>query len=88
MRRVEGKNRLAIWLRSVNLSDDEAAKLFGISREYLSMLRRGDRVPSIDLGVQIERITGGIVKASSFVKKRRGPPPAPRKIGHGADQNG
>lgn len=51
-----GKNRSA-W-----------AVMLGISRSYLSEILSGNRRPSLELAVSIERKTNGAVPASSWIE--------------------
>lgn len=41
---------------------------FGISRPYLHQLEAGQKTPSLDLAVRIERETDGAVPAASWVE--------------------
>lgn len=43
------------------------AKRLGISPSYLSDLVNGKKLPSLDLAVRIERETGGVVVANSWI---------------------
>lgn len=43
------------------------ADRLGISRSYLSDLLNGNKTPSLELAVQIERATGGAVLATSWI---------------------
>lgn len=42
-----------------------------ISQSYLSLLLKGEKVPSLELAVRIERATGGRVPAISWVPDER-----------------
>lgn len=53
--RSSGQNR-ATW-----------ADRLGVSRSYLSDILNGNKTPSLDLAVRIERLTGGAVPASSWI---------------------
>lgn len=53
--RSSGQNR-ATW-----------ADRLEISRSYLSDILNGNKTPSLDLAVRIERLTGGAVPASSWI---------------------
>jgi transcriptional regulator with XRE-family HTH domain len=57
--RTSGQNR-ATW-----------ADRLGVSRSYLSDLLNGNKTPSLELAVQIERVTQGAVPAACWI------PPAP-----------
>ena len=49
------------------LSRTDWAKRLNISKSYMSDLLNGNRVPSLDLAVRIERATDGAVPASSWL---------------------
>jgi transcriptional regulator with XRE-family HTH domain len=46
------------YLEHRRIPDKEFAKKLGISIPYVSMLKRGQRRPGVDLARKIERITG------------------------------
>lgn len=48
------------------------ADRLGISKSFLSELLNGNRTPSLDLAVRIERMTDGAIPASCWI-----PEPAP-----------
>jgi DNA-binding transcriptional regulator YdaS (Cro superfamily) len=62
--RTSGQNRSA-W-----------ADRLGVSRSYLSDLLNGNKTPSLELAVQIERATGGAVPASSWIPTAKPDRPA------------
>lgn len=43
------------------------ADRLGVSRSYLSDLLNGNKTPSLELATKIERATGGVVPASSWI---------------------
>lgn len=43
------------------------ADRIGISRPYLNSLIKGVKTPSLPVALRIERLTGGVVKAASWV---------------------
>ena len=52
----------------------------GISKSFLSDLLNGNRTPSLDLAVRIERATGGRVPAASWIPLPPDTPaPAPQE---------
>jgi transcriptional regulator with XRE-family HTH domain len=51
-----------------NLTDLAVAKQIGISRPYLTRIRKNERQPSLALAAKIEAWTEGEVKAVSMVE--------------------
>lgn len=48
------------------------ADKLGVSRSYLSDILNGNKTPSLELAVKIERATGGVILAASWI-----PDPSP-----------
>jgi len=65
---METKHPLTQWRNSQEpkLSQDDLAKLIGVSRWYVNRLEVGATTPSFALAMKIEAMTG--VAPSSFVK--------------------
>lgn len=57
------------WLWRKKMTTVAFAKLIGISRVYIGQVKRKEVVPGKRLAKDIEALTGGEVKADSFVKK-------------------
>lgn len=55
------------FIKSSGLNRAAWADRLGVSRSYLSDLLNGNKTPSLDLAVQIERATNGAVAASSWI---------------------
>ena len=54
------------------------AERLGVSKSYLSDLLNGNRQPSLDVAVRIERLTNGAVPAASWIALPEAiPAPAP-----------
>lgn len=53
------------------------AERLGIAKSYLSDLLNGNKVPSLDLAVRIQRATDGAVPADSWIAA---PPPAEKDV--------
>lgn len=45
------------WMRATSTSQQELAKVLGISQSHLCNVLRGNRKPSLDLAFQIARLT-------------------------------
>ncbi|MEO1019338.1 MAG: helix-turn-helix transcriptional regulator [Pseudomonadota bacterium] len=52
--------KLVQWKNKQNLSWKEAAEKLGISRGYLHNLCTGQKLPSVELMIRIERVTGAV----------------------------
>jgi len=66
----QSENKLSKWIDSSSKTRDEVADELGINRTYLDMLCRGARRPGLRLALEIERITGGTLPASSWIDGR------------------
>lgn len=58
---------LAEHISRSGMRQKEWAERFGISQPYLSDLLRGNRTPSLEVAVRIERETQGAVPAVSWI---------------------
>lgn len=61
---------LSRWVDASGLNRDDAAGRFGITRQHLDRLCRGDRRPSLLLALEIERITDGTVPVTAWSKTK------------------
>ena len=59
-------SNLTTFLTETNTSQAKLSEALGISRGHMSLLVSGERKPSLDLAVAIERATGGAVPVSSW----------------------
>ncbi len=50
-----------------NLSQEDLAKLIGVTRAYIAHIENGIRRPSPDIALAIERATGGEIKKEWLV---------------------
>ncbi len=55
------------FIRTSGQSRTTWADRLGVSRSYLSDILNGNKTPSLDLAVRIERLTDGAVPARSWV---------------------
>lgn len=60
---------LATYLASTGTKQAELAERLGIKPAHMSLIVSGDRRPSLDIAVGIERETGGKVPAASWVRE-------------------
>jgi transcriptional regulator with XRE-family HTH domain len=58
---------LLTFRKSRGLSQDAAGNELGLSKSYLSKLENGIEVASLRLGLQIERWSGGVLRAEWLV---------------------
>lgn len=58
----------ADYIATSGLTQTAWAARIGVSKSYLSHLIRGNRMPSLQTAVRIERETGGAVPAASWVE--------------------
>ncbi|XAI95589.1 Cro-like protein [Nostoc phage Nsp-JY21] len=63
-------------IKSSGESQTVWADRLGIARSYLSDLLNGNKVPSLDLAVRIQRATKGAVPADSWIALPEQPAPA------------
>lgn len=65
------RERLAGWLKTRNLSQEQAAKILGCSQSMVSAVLVGSRSPNLELAVAIEDNTtdleGGAIRAREWV---------------------
>lgn len=66
---MNGKELLEIWLRESELSQARAARRFGVCESSVSKYLKGTRKPGLRIGLEIERVTHGVVSASSWGRK-------------------
>lgn len=50
--------RLSQWMTATGWSDDRLAEKVGVGRPHITRIRRGDRYPSPELAIELERVTG------------------------------
>ncbi len=60
---------LKLHIASSGRSRKDWAEDLGISRSFLSLLEAGQKRPSLELAVRIERATGGAVPVQSWVQE-------------------
>ena len=71
-RNMENEHALTLWRKSHKpkaVTQAALGKALGISRWYVNRLETGNRTPSFDLAMKIERVTGGEVNARDFAKR-------------------
>jgi plasmid maintenance system antidote protein VapI len=61
---------LADFLRQTKLSQAEFARRVGVDRFRINKVLRGAMRPPLDLAFRIERESGGLVRAESWVGKK------------------
>lgn len=66
-------------IKSSGESQTVWAERLGIARSYLSDLLNGNKVPSLDLAVRIQRATGGAVPADSWIALPAAPVTTPEE---------
>jgi len=62
------ETKLSKWIDSKKLSRDDVAATLGIGRTYLDKLCRAISRPSLELAVEIEKVTQGAVPASDWLQ--------------------
>ena len=55
------------YIEKTNINQSDFAASIGVSRGYVSLLISGQKSPSLELAVKIERETCGYVQAKSWV---------------------
>lgn len=60
--------QLAAHLISENIRRAEFARRIGTSKGYLSDIANGNRTPSLELALRIERVTSGAVPVAAWAK--------------------
>lgn len=55
------------YLKQTSLTQRDFAEVIGVSNGHLSQLISGQKSPSLELAVKIERETSGFVPANSWV---------------------
>lgn len=62
-----GMTELATVRREMGLSQDEMARRLGLkSKGHLSQIERGEQSPSVRTALEIERVTGGRIRAADL----------------------
>ena len=62
--------RLATWVKAQG-TQEQAGKSLGITQGHVSAVLKGRKVPSLQVAVNIERATGGAIRASEWVQRPR-----------------
>jgi len=62
------ETKLSRWIDAQGLLRDKVAVQLGIGRTYLDKLCRGKSRPSLELAVEIEKLTRGAIPASDWLK--------------------
>jgi transcriptional regulator with XRE-family HTH domain len=65
---IHGMTNLAQWMRQSGVKDRAVADYIGRDRSIVSRIRRGELMPTLTIAVALERLTGGDVPASSWIK--------------------
>lgn len=65
------KNALAVYLEEEGLVQKVFAQKVGVSQTTLTLILRGERMPSLEVAFQIEKVTKGKVKASDWLKQAK-----------------
>lgn len=58
-----GRRLLREWIQRAKMQDQEAAAFLGITSGYLSQLLSGSKVPSLELALKAEDLTGVSVRS-------------------------
>lgn len=58
-------------IKASGMSRSEWAARLGVSKSYLSELENGKKRPSLEVAVEIERLTDGAVPAASWVPETK-----------------
>ena len=64
----KNETKLSRWLDSAGMSRDALSERLGVGRTYVDKMCRGERRPSLDLAVAIEKLTDGAVPVSVWTK--------------------
>jgi len=88
MHKIAAKTPLSTWMQKRGLNNGQLADIIGVDKSYVSYLRRGERMPSLELARRIELLSDGAVPASSFIAAKRRARARKAAIEHGANQNG
>ncbi len=76
LRRPRGRPRSEVitlfsrWLDANERDRAWAADQLGVSRSYVDRLARGSSMPSLDLALKIERLTGGAITPAMWSQRR------------------
>jgi transcriptional regulator with XRE-family HTH domain len=62
------QTQLSKWIDAQDLTRDQVATKLGVGRTYLDKLCRGASRPSLELAVEIERLTHGAIAASEWLR--------------------
>lgn len=62
------ETKLSRWIDAEKLTRDDVADRLGIGRTYLDKLCRAKSRPSLELALDIEKLTGGAVPATDWLK--------------------
>ena len=58
---------LSRWLDSVGMDRYDLADRLGVGRAYIDKVCRGERRPSLELALEIEKLTKGAVSAGAWL---------------------
>lgn len=59
--------RLAVWRKSKDLSQEQAAQLAGVSQATWSTWEVGEAVPRLHAAFEVQRLTRGLVRARDWL---------------------
>ena len=66
------EHALSVWRKSQNLTQDELAGKIGVSRWMVNRLEAGERTPSLDLAIKIQKLSDGAVTPIDFAGQPEG----------------
>ncbi len=62
----QNESPLQKFKREADLTDDKLAELFGVTRTFVSRLRKGTRKPSRETAIRIEEKTDGKIPVRAW----------------------
>lgn len=60
---------MAAWLKMRGMKAGAFGKLVPVEKDVISRIINGKRVPSQDVAIKIEQLTGGDIKAANWITK-------------------
>jgi transcriptional regulator with XRE-family HTH domain len=62
------ETKLSKWIDAQDLTRDQVATKLSVGRTYLDKLCRGASRPSLELAIEIEKLTRGAIPASEWLQ--------------------
>jgi transcriptional regulator with XRE-family HTH domain len=63
------ENALSKWIDGSGRTREQVAKALGVTKSSLDRYCRGERTPTLGAALAIEKVTGGAIRARSWLRR-------------------